>query len=292
MSTLKIAALILAHDSPELLRRLVQKVQAMGMSAFISIDMNSNSSALCDTIADLGVTVLRSTTSIRWGGFNIVDATLALVRAAAADDTLDGFLLMSGDTYPIKSGQICDVIDCSHDWIETFEINPKSDIFQRVARTYVPDFRVGAFALPFKDPLERFVDQAFLDNIEGVRASFHMKASRTFPWKLAKGSQWWLLRRGTLLRCLAALDEHADFISWFRYSSIPDESFFQTLVLNFSEHAPIMKGPIFVDWTRTPSPHVYRNKADLHILRTRPEPFARKFSAAHLDVIVEIDAWP
>jgi hypothetical protein len=103
-----IAFLILAHDQPKHLARLLRALEHDRHVFFIHIDAKS----------DLGMferSVSRSATNvvflkgndrfrIHWGGFSIVKATLRLVEVARTyRKGFDRFVLLSGAYYPIMT---------------------------------------------------------------------------------------------------------------------------------------------------------------------------------------------
>ena len=63
----------------------------------------------------------------------------------------------------------------------------------------------------------------------------------------------------------------------FRYSAVPDELLFQTLIGNYVPRSRVRSGPVFVDWTRTPRPYIFTTASELSSIG--PDyAFARKFS--------------
>jgi hypothetical protein len=110
-----------------------------------------------------------------------------------------------------------------------------------------------------------------------------------FPWRFAKGSQWWCLTREAVEQCLSVIRRERNFVTWFRYSSIPDESFMHSIYLNFLSDPFVNHPPVFTVWHKTPRPYIFREPEDLQLLQSCRAVLARKFSADHLPLLDALD---
>lgn len=67
----------------------------------------------------------------------------------------------------------------------------------------------------------------------GWNHTFHvMKRHMPDNLKQSFGSQWWCLNYQTVKWICDYLSEHMEYLEFYRHSLCPDESFFQTLVVN------------------------------------------------------------
>jgi hypothetical protein len=274
-----IAALILAHYSPDLLGRLVKRLSQYGVRCFVHVDAKVDIGPFCEACAATDAEFIEPRIEVRWGGFSIVAATISLLRAAISHVQFSHFILTSGDSYPIKPReQFCQLVMRPFEQIVFNVVPPRDPVFQRIARTFLPDTRVGAFLNREGDPtVQRFVTEDTLAALDRIGRVFEMKKAG-FPWRYAKGGQWWVLTRTTAQRCLDIIARETELIDWFTYSSVPDESFFHTILENFG---PIEVGkgtPVYTEWGRMPRPYVFAERLDLEVLKNAPAPLARKLS--------------
>jgi len=288
-----IAALILAHHSPELLGRLVRRLEAYEASCFIHLDAGREIGPFQAACSGTSAIFIEPRTKIMWGGFSIVAATLSLLCAALADKRFSRFALISGDTYPIKPGK-----EFQRMVMQPFEqiqlgVPPANHVVQnRIERTFLPDSGIGALLQRDGDPsIQRFLTEEDVAEFECIRHVFELKKAG-FPWRYAKGSQWWILTRPTALRCMEVIATETELINWFRYSSVPDEALFQTILENFGPFDLGRTPPLYALWERWPRPFLFTDSVDLDLLKNAAAPFARKFSMKQGEPILDaLDEW-
>lgn len=100
---MRIAYLVLAHNAPAQLARLVAAIKFPAADLFIHIDGKSDINPFMH-MRDEGVHFLGERHRVFWGDFSQVEAILALMRCAlAAGSTYTRFILLSGVCYPIRS---------------------------------------------------------------------------------------------------------------------------------------------------------------------------------------------
>lgn len=109
------------------------------------------------------------------------------------------------------------------------------------------------------------------------------------PYGLAPhgGSSYWTMSRHHADYVLDFLESHPLYTRYFRRVGIPDEIFFQTILMN-SPHASevVNDSQRYVDWTRAEVPAIF-DSSDLDTLLARPEPFARKFDSSRDDAVLD-----
>jgi hypothetical protein len=108
------------------------------------------------------------------------------------------------------------------------------------------------------------------------------KPHRQFPTYLdpVGGSQWWNLSGDAARFIVRFSDEHADYREYHRHTLLPDEIFFQSILLgtSFADTHTIVNDPLrFMIWP----PNSYHPKplgaADIPDVLASGQPFARKF---------------
>ena len=99
------------------------------------------------------------------------------------------------------------------------------------------------------------------------------------PWG---GSAYWILSRRALDEVVGFVAEHPEYVRFFRHVDIPDELFFQTILLNSAIAGECDDIRLhYTEWGRTPAPAVLLTGDYPHLVES-PCLFARKFDP-HVD---------
>lgn len=283
-----LCALILAHHSPVLVSRLIARLGSFGVTCIVHVDKKVEIKPFLAACKGSGAVFLTERTEVIWGGHSIVNATFSLIRAALPDDRYSNFLLISGDTYPVCSADdFRRFLDDGADHIQIQNVDANSDAFLRISRVYLPDARIGKFG--YQAETERYVTEDVVSALQEIKEAWHCKRNGSFQWKFTKGSQWWCLQRSTLNRCMELMSSETEFALWFKYSAIPDESLFQTLIYNFISPKFANSHPVFTIWDRQPRPYIMSTPQDLDLLKRTRLPLARKFSAKDPTILDMLD---
>ena len=214
---LRYAYIISAYTNLSQVTRLVRRLHTSEASFLIHVDRKTDDrafEALVESLRDLPSVGFLERHTCHWGGFGHVRATLkgidALLRQEAG---FDYAILLTGQDYPIKSTAYIDrFFESQH---------PKSFM---------------AFS---SLPSESWSPRGGLDRIEywHLRLYGHHVRSplkRRFPAGLdpyGGGAYWCLSRR--CIECIADfVAKRPDVVSFFGHVDIPDEIFFQTVLLN------------------------------------------------------------
>ena len=101
----RMAYLILAHTDPEHVRRLCATLLLDEQAdIYIHVDLKSQHDfSACQALSNDRIRFISERQRVYWSGFNMVLATLALMRAAVdAEPTYHHLVLLSGQDYPLK----------------------------------------------------------------------------------------------------------------------------------------------------------------------------------------------
>ena len=222
----KIAYLILAHNDPEHLKRLVDKLN-FKCDFYIHLDKKSDITVFAEVTTKSNVVFIKSRVSINWGGFSIVRATINLMEAVVFScKAYSHIILLSGQDYPIK--------DPKKIW-KLFASNPSTEFINFGFMENDPAY--------YKDILSRYY---FRDNFGFVKNRFIKKVLRASLEKMARpikrayfkdmkpcfGSQWWALSFDCVKYILEFISERPYFLIFYKNSFAPDEHFFHTIVAN------------------------------------------------------------
>ena len=219
---MRIAYLILAHDQPRHVGRLVEQLDDGNARFFIHVDRKSDIALFRQAITSERATLLNERLSINWGGWRMVQATLNMLRRAHSVGTSDYYQLLSDSCYPIKSNR--DIAGKLHASTNNYitinhELTPQSQRFWWIGQYHWPDL------LPGRTPMRLHKFSRRLQS---------RLPPRRLPrgLRLYKGWQWWCLSYECIDYILRYIESHPEVVRFFRYTRIPDETFFHTIIGN------------------------------------------------------------
>ncbi len=284
-----LACLVLAHDNPAQLLLLLRWLSEHGATCHLHLHLDPRAGAVRAAVAATAVPGLRllpaaESQRIEWGGFTMVRATLALLRAALAEPGVTQLCLLSGTHLPLL---------------------PAAALAERLGdgRNHL-DLRFACMEPPERESLHRF----WFRGVPGRQQSrplvrwLNRHAWRLGPRDLARGlrgltpmvgSQWWHLTAPAARDMLAFLETNPWFPAFFRHARIPDESFFHTL-LGATPHAAALGAPMSYQRMHGYSPGML-TAGELPAARASGAVFARKFDQKAQPEAVRLAllaAWP
>lgn len=253
---------ILLHRFPEQFKRMFRAIYAPGNSYVIHVDKGSGAEFAADIAEFLkpyqGVAIIESKKAL-WGGYSLVDAELrGMAKLLAMSSSWTHYINLSGQDFPLKSQA----------YIRDFlRANPR--------RQYIRALEQRAIR---PDTLNR-VSHMF---VEALGRMFRTPVSRPFLKGATPfiGTQWKVVTRSF---CQFAVHHpSADrFKTFYRRSFIPDEAFFQTLMMNSPNQGEVMNDDLrTIDWVPDGEiklrPRTFVT-VDALRLTLSPDLFARKF---------------
>lgn len=176
------AYLIIAHDRPEELSRLIRALDHVNNNIYVHVDAKS-------TMDVHSLTTLTTHSPVRfidrkpvtWGGFSGIDVEMRLFEAAYADGGYRYYHLMSGVDYPVKSQQYIQRYFEQHDGQNFIGIEPGLDRFRMRFDQYhwLQEPFVGK-----KRNLWKYIDFAscYLQRLVGVRRFKGRVMKRMINW--------------------------------------------------------------------------------------------------------------
>ena len=257
----RVAFLILAHDKPLHLARLVEALSSEQTQCFVHLDKKSDASSF-SAASKGGAIFINSRVKVYWGGWSQVEATLRLIDTAARDErAFTHFALLSGSDYPISSithllnflgrsqAEHIDRVPFPH-----AEMNkPWSRLSKR--RLEGGERAQGWQARPIRllnRLLERLPDRNVTKALGGMT-----------PYA---GSQWWVLSRPAIVHVQRFVAQGGPALKLFHQAHIPDEMFFQTVVSSLPD-AVIDRGLTYTDWSGKKSGPAIITCEHLHALQ-------------------------
>lgn len=288
-NNMKIAYLILAHKNPEQLSCLINQIKTDDVYFFIHIDIKSRIEDFQNETnkTEANIKYISNRKNGQWGDFGIVQATLNLINEAASTSFFDYYILLSGMDFPIKKNS--DIINflnanngksfISYSKMPLNELNyggldrvtGYSYTINKKRQTFVP------FRLKPKFNFKGHVLNILLGLVS-------LPKGRRKPPKEIKcfyyGSQWWMLHKTTINYILEFLGKNPDYLAFHNHTLIPDEIFFQTILLNHSNHNElglINNNYRYMCWQPSSDHPKILGMEDSDSLLNTPDLFARKF---------------
>jgi hypothetical protein len=285
MSDPSIAILIIGHANPGVFQRLARSLDHPAIAVFCHIDAKSDLTRFSADVPG-NLVFIEDRKSVFWGGYRMIEAELALFRAARQAGPFAAYALISGDSLPlIDNDALVDVFTQTPHTLRFREQVPGDKSYERIERVYLPDTAVGTFrGLPTH--LDRHLTSEDFVMFRRAMRSRRLKRSRKFL--LFKGAPWFSVRDDLLGRMLAHLEADASYEEIFRFSANPDELFFHTLLKIVEPAAESAFGIMGMDWTRKPMPGIMRSDDDLPMIAAATEPFFRKFSDHCLSLVDKV----
>lgn len=255
---------ILAHEDPNQLLRLVNSLLEDNVSFVVHIDKRAklvDFQVLFDSPEFAKIYFIKNRCSSPWGSFSIIQATLNCFKfVLKIMPSTDRIVLLSGKDYPIKSN--------------------------RYIKSYLEENPFAIYLNHFQIPYSKWIDGGIL------RFPNYQNISKII--KLYAGSQWLSLPTFVLNIIFDFLKLNPNYIAYFKKVSIPAESFFQTLLLNCEEKIVdqnlVDRNLHFVKWD-----YPYLHPTDFDVkhfkqIKKSKSLFARKFTCQHQpEVLDKID---
>jgi Core-2/I-Branching enzyme len=271
--SMRLAYVISAYKNLGQVSRLIRRLDDESALFLVHVDRKTDDAeylALAEEVARLESVHLLERHTCHWGGFGHVRATLKgidwLITRGAIFDYL---VLLTGQDYPIKPN--------------------------RFIASFFAEQDGKSFMLHDSLPTEWWSPRGGLDRIEYPHLRFYghhvrLPLKRSFPRALQPygGGAYWSLSRDAVEYVSRFVAERPEVVSFFRHVDIPDEIFFQTIVLNSPLAKTIVNDHLrYIDWARGPRPALLETR-DFEALARSPKLFARKFDVEHDAEILDL----
>ncbi|MGF1567826.1 MAG: beta-1,6-N-acetylglucosaminyltransferase [Nodosilinea sp.] len=281
---MRISYIISAYKYPEQLVRLVRCLNEVDANFLIHIDKKSNNKVF--SIAQKELSDLKNVTflerhSCYWGDFGHVQSTIKGIQAICDQQIdFDYLFLLTGQCYPIKPKQeIKHFLKNHHDY--SFMDYKIIDSYRNKKR--VERWNIRLFSRFYVSFPNRYIP---------------IPVKRSYPESVEfffKGSSYWCLSREAVayLQNFLSADSprNKQLINFFRGVYIPDEIFFQTILINSPLKDKIINENLwYIDWpsgSYVPSPRVL-DESYYYELVSSPKLFARKFDMERSPKILDL----
>ncbi len=239
---MRIAYLILAHNNPSHLGRLINALSSDSSMFFVHIDKKSKIRDF-KKIQQSNVFINKKRIVIYRSHFSMVSATLSLLKIAFENSQqFDRFVLLSGTDYPLHSSQYIE---------KFFSLNPTSE--------YINIIKMPAddHGKPISRLIKYKITPSKLDLVNKIMRKFMrigiFPKERNYKKYLDNlipygGSQWWALTRDACSYILQFIEKNKSTVKFFRNTNHPEEMFFQILLGNSQFFQNMKRNLTFTDW--------------------------------------------
>jgi hypothetical protein len=240
---MKIAYLILAHNSPNNLERIIKKLEGEDICFFIHLDRKSDISEFSKVKLIANCKFIEDRVKVFWGDFSQNEAILNLIRFAIRHSDAERLVLISGSDYPI----------CCNTCIQSFFNSSKEKEFIKLFK--IPDPTLGKPESRLNG--FRFRPNFFISNKTSVAITklVNVFIKRNYQTILPGiqfygGGTWWALTRSACEYIEEFISNNPKFIKFMEHTHCSDEMLIHT-ILGSSERirAQINNEITFTDWS-------------------------------------------
>lgn len=279
---MRIDYLIRAHTAPEQLARLVGRLNESDVRFYVHVNQLTDDETFAAMQAGLAgrenvVWVPR--VKCYWGGFSLLRATLVGIESIlASGDLPDHAVLLSGQDYPLR---------------------PPTEIERyfaaRNGRNLLNHFRLPAPEWAGEGGGLNRLRYPHFERARYKTRLLRLPLPRRLPEGLEPygGMAFWALTGETLAWLMRFLGGRPEVLRFFRRTKMPDELFFQTVLLSSLAETVDNELLHYLDWSSGSAHPATLTVADLPKLRASGRLFARKFDASVDSEILDLlDAEP
>lgn len=229
---MKIAVLIQCHKNAKQINLLLNKLNHPDIDCYLHIDRKADFEEQIIHRKNVFVLPREKRVSVEWAQISQVDATLNLLHMANGGGGYDYYWLISGQDWPL----------CSADAIIEFFEKAKKTNFVRYRNSknhgthrqnnldkrnqiYFPAWLIG------RKLWQKIIKRGWVELSGGYSRTWKIFERKQIEMNFYFGSQWWALHHETVRWIVQYLIAHPEFYKFYKNTTCPDESFFQTLVM-------------------------------------------------------------
>ncbi|GAA4316026.1 beta-1,6-N-acetylglucosaminyltransferase [Mucilaginibacter gynuensis] len=280
---MNIAHLILAHNQPGQLKRLISRLAHPDADVYIHLDAKTEMQPF-EHLAKLpNVFFIKDRVKVYWGSFNIVQATINGFQQIIRSGRQYGYVnLLSGQDYPLKPAALI------HQFLAD---NPgKAYMNALVAETHwmealprVQEYHLNNYQFPGKFMVQKAINK--------------LMPQRKLPngLVLVGRSQWFTISGECVAFILDYWDKHPALRRFMKLTWAPDEFIFQTILYNNADYKARMVADDlrYIDWSGGGVSPKTLTMEDAAALEASGKLFARKFDEMKDSAVMDhIDKHP
>jgi hypothetical protein len=284
--------LILAHTDPDSVLRLATTILAQSATAHILIhyDAKAGKFPVPADPSSTRITIVEHPIRVEWGTFSQIEAiATSLQQLRRTGAPFDWVLLLSAQDYPVRP--IADfeamLATAATDAFITYDqITPQNRHLNDRYKFHYKRILPGPLPRIFRvrEMYDRIFNriQPFIRIQTGPRGTFLGRRVRPsildLPNPVYKGWQWWAITHKVCDVILSTIEQNPEFVEKYNGTLIPDESFFQTLILNSPELKATNLALHYADWQLGKASPAFLTFDNLPSIQASQRWFARKIT--------------
>lgn len=222
--------LIIAHNNPLLLKRIVCKLQEKNHFFFIHIDKKSNIKPFIRCLHGLkNIVFIENRIKVNWGGYSQIECELLLLKTAFYSSiNIDYFHMISGVDYPCKNNKKFD---------DYFEIHNGESFMHYDSDEEIQIWR----ETKYRNRIQKwnFIDMFPFSN-KGLSCKLRLYLQNAFnifvkrEWipNIVAGWNWFSWHRNVVEYIIKYIKLNPNYLKRYKYTSCCDEVIFHTLLQN------------------------------------------------------------
>ncbi len=245
---MKIAYIMQCHKCHEQINILAQTLSKNCHDIYLHIDKKSYIDSEIVINEHIKILDYKNRVDVRWGHISQVQATLHLIKEVLqSNEQYDYVCLISGQDFPVKSSIYIEDYLLKHNGAAFMDImNVDTKMYKRFLKrneVYTAQWMVN------KSTFMRIVR-----NIWYAATGGRYKTLSIYKRKLGSdtfyfGSSWWCLPFQAVKEMYEYVNENPNYYNFFTHTLCPDESFFQTLLMNHTSYKDkVLPLLTYVNW--------------------------------------------
>jgi hypothetical protein len=276
---MKIAHLILAHNNPHQLEKLVRRLTYADDAVYIHLDKKAPIEQYLYIKTLKNVFFINDRVQVTWGANSIVTATInGFKQIIDTGINYDYVNLLSGGDYPLQKPE------CIHNFLNKNQ--------GKAFMSYMSILDEWIEAVP-RITYYHFTDYSFKGRFIVQRLLNKILPKRTMPNKLIPvgHSQWFTVPTECIAYILNYWKQNANYRRFIKLTWGPDEFVFQTILYNSPYLGQMVNDNLrLIDWSSGGASPKTFTLADKDALLSSDKLFARKFDLdKHADIMEMID---
>lgn len=279
-----IAVLVLAYRYPDGVEALSKFFAAADIDMFVHVDAKISDEPFREAAKKSPGTVIFTAdrVAVFWRGFTMVQATIALLKAARLRGSYDRYVIISDDSLPLlQPAALRNKLELDSDYIEVRPVNDLLKIrYERFLMLDSPATQVRWIPV-----IDREVTEEMFHRCERLIALRRRgKKPRSVHYH---GSQWMALTASSVDAILESWETDPWLRESFEFSEVPDEAYFHTIL---SEHGiPEWRPLMYADWSVPSPPKMFKTLSELSTIDARGALFVRKIDFGRDDLNTWVD---
>lgn len=276
---MKYAVLIQCHKNPQMINSLINVMNNGLFDFYIHVDKKSDISTEIIKKDNVYIVPEEERVDVKWGTYSQVEASLKLLFMAEPKK-YDHYILLSGEDFLVKPvNELIDFLEenKNKNFINLFvSKNTNGNIqtnYDKRNQILFPQ------CIMKKGIVCRIVRRLWVTITGGYKNTFKVfrrKDNNKIDYYF--GSQWWCINKEFAKYITEFILSKKEYVEFYKKTSCPDESFFQTILMNSDFKETRVDYLHYIDWSQGGNSPKYLDLTDYDNIISSGKFFARKIS--------------